>query len=93
MANVVHQALAKRYGFTEKKLPYYKCKPEQELSNDKAKLLRDIPIITNRSVKANRLDLILFDKKAETAIIFDIPIPWRPPNKLSPSVNASLQQF
>jgi len=56
-------------------LPCYKSKPEQVLSNDKAKLLWDTPIITDRSVEANRPDLVLFDKKAETAIIVDIAIP------------------
>jgi hypothetical protein len=75
VAKVVHQALAKRYGLTETELPYYKCKPEQVLSNDKAKLLWNTPIITDWSVEANRPDLVLFDKKAETAIIVDIAIP------------------
>jgi hypothetical protein len=75
VAKVVHQALAKRYGLTETEMPYYKCKPEQVLSNDKAELLWDTPIVTDRSVEDNRPDLILFDKKAETAIIVDIAIP------------------
>jgi hypothetical protein len=75
VAKVVHQALAKRYGLTETKLPHYKCKPEQVLSNDKAKLLWDTPIITDRSVETNRPELVDFDKKAETAIIVDIAIP------------------
>jgi hypothetical protein len=39
VAKVVHQALVKRYGLTETELPYYKCKPGQVLSNDKAKFL------------------------------------------------------
>jgi hypothetical protein len=51
------------------------AKPEQVLSNDKAKLLWITPIIPDRSVEANRSDLVLFDKKAETAIIVDIAIP------------------
>jgi hypothetical protein len=75
VAKVVHQALAKRYGLTETELPYYKCKPEQVLSNNKAKLLWDTPIITDRSVEVNRPDVVLFDKKSETAIIVDIAIP------------------
>jgi hypothetical protein len=73
VAKVVHQALAKRYRLTE--MPYYKCKPEQVLRNDRAKLLWDTPIITYRPVEANRPDLVLFDKKAKTAIIVDIAIP------------------
>jgi hypothetical protein len=44
VAKVVHHALAKRYGLTEKELPYNKCKPEQVVSNYKAKLLWDTPI-------------------------------------------------
>jgi hypothetical protein len=36
VAKVVHQAQTKRFGLTEMELPYYKCKPEQVLSNDKA---------------------------------------------------------
>jgi hypothetical protein len=74
VAKVVHQARAKRYRLTETELPYYKCKPEQLLSNEKAKHFWDSPIIKDRSVKANRTDSVLFDKKAETAIIVDIPI-------------------
>jgi hypothetical protein len=49
-----------RYGLTEKELPYYKCKPEQIPSNDRAKLLWDTQIIPGRSVEANRPDLVLF---------------------------------
>jgi hypothetical protein len=45
------------------------------MSNEKAKHLWDTLIITDRSVKANGPDLVLFDKKAETAIIVDIAIP------------------
>jgi hypothetical protein len=75
VAKVVHQALAKRYGLIETELPYNKCKPEQVLSNDRAKLLWNISIITDMSVEANRPDLVLLYKKAETAIIVDITIP------------------
>jgi hypothetical protein len=75
VTKVVHQALAKRYGLTETELPYYKYNLEQELSNGKAKLLGDTPIITYSSVEAYRPDLVLFDKKAETALIADKAIP------------------
>jgi hypothetical protein len=74
VAKVVSQALAKRYELTETELTYYKCKPEQVLSNDKAKFLWDTAIITDRSVEVNRPDLVLFDKMAET-IIVDIAKP------------------
>jgi hypothetical protein len=75
VAKVVTQAFAKRYGLIETELKYFKCKPEQVLSNERAKLLWDTPIITDRSVEANRPDLVLFDKKEETDIIVDIAIP------------------
>jgi hypothetical protein len=75
VTKVVHHELVKQYELTDNELSYYKCKPEQVLSNDKAKLLWDTPIVTDRSVEANRPDLVLFDKKAKTAVIDDIAIP------------------
>jgi hypothetical protein len=75
VAKVVHQALAKEHGLVDEEIPYYKCRPEQVLRNQNAKLLWDSVIVTDRAVEANRPDLVLFDKKAQTATIIDIAIP------------------
>jgi hypothetical protein len=75
VAKVVHQALAKEYELIDTEMPHYKCKPEQVLSNNRAKLLWDTPFVTDRAVESNRPDLVLFDKQAKTATIIDIAVP------------------
>jgi hypothetical protein len=75
VAKVIHQALAKRYGLVEAEVPYYNCKPDQVLHNQVAKLLWDTAMVTDRSVEANRPDIVLFDRWERKAMIIDVAVP------------------
>jgi hypothetical protein len=73
VAKGVLEALARKYELIDTEMLLYKCKPEQVLSNNRAKLLWDTPFITDRAVEAN---LVLFDKQAKTATIIDKAVPY-----------------
>jgi Reverse transcriptase (RNA-dependent DNA polymerase) len=74
-AKVVHQALARRSGFVEREVPYFRARPETVLENDRYKLLWDMPITTDRAVEANRPDMVWVDRVAKKGFIIDMAAP------------------
>ncbi|KAL1459127.1 hypothetical protein WDU94_011134 [Cyamophila willieti] len=73
VAKVVHQNLAIEHKLTTNTTTFYKYSPDQVMEN--IILYWDQPILTDRSITCNRPDLILVDKKKQSAIIIDIAVP------------------
>ncbi|KAA5654928.1 hypothetical protein F3G58_31985 [Pseudomonas aeruginosa] len=75
-ARILHQELALKYGLIEQRLPYYKYQPDAVLENDRAKLYWDRPIITDRTILANKPDIVLMDRTESRVFLVDITIPY-----------------
>lgn len=75
VAKIIHQALARESDLIKENMPYYKYLPEQVLSNERAKILWDTAIVTDRPVEANKPDIVVFDKTTRRAIIIDVAVP------------------
>lgn len=75
VAQIVHQMLAKKHKLISEIVPYYKYEPLSVLENNTAKLYWDRSIITDRTIRANKPDIVLFDKTANVINLFDIAIP------------------
>ncbi|XP_044766273.1 uncharacterized protein LOC123322393 [Coccinella septempunctata] len=75
MAKVYHQAIAKKYGLLNKTVRPFEYRPSSILENESYKLYWDTFITTDRSVKHNRPDILLHDKKGKTVVIIDVAIP------------------
>ncbi|CAB3220135.1 unnamed protein product [Arctia plantaginis] len=56
-------------------LPYYKYVPDPVLENGRATLYWDRPIITDRTIVANKPDIVVIDRLERRAMIVDITIP------------------
>ncbi|CAH2059309.1 unnamed protein product, partial [Iphiclides podalirius] len=76
VARILHQELALKYGLVERKLPYYKYSPEAVLENDRARLYWDRSIITDRTIVANKPDIVLMDRAQSRVFLVDITIPY-----------------
>ncbi|CAH2074940.1 unnamed protein product, partial [Iphiclides podalirius] len=76
VARIIHQELALKYGLVERKLPYYKYSPEAVLENDRARLYWDRPIITDRTIVANKPDIVVMDRAQSRVFLVDITIPY-----------------
>lgn len=59
----------------EQRLPYYKYEPPPVLENGRYKLYWDRPMITDRTIRANRPDIVLFDKVEKKITLLDIAVP------------------
>lgn len=75
-ARILHQELALKYGLIVQRLPYYKYVPEAVLENDRAKLYWDRSIITDRTILANKPDIVLMDRAESRVFLVDITIPY-----------------
>ncbi|CAK1586333.1 unnamed protein product [Parnassius mnemosyne] len=76
VARILHQELALKYGLVDRKLPYYKYMPEAVLENDRARLYWDRAIITDRTILANKPDIVLMDRAQSRIFLVDITIPY-----------------
>ncbi|CAG4944763.1 unnamed protein product [Parnassius apollo] len=76
VARILHQELALKYGLVDRKLPYYKYLPEAVLENDRARLYWDRAIITDRTILANKPDIVLMDRAQSRIFLVDITIPY-----------------
>ncbi|CAG4958012.1 unnamed protein product [Parnassius apollo] len=76
VARILHQELALKYGLVDRKLPYYKYLPEAVLENDRARLYWDRAIITDRTILANKPDIVLMDRVQSRIFLVDITIPY-----------------
>ena len=58
---------------TEKR--WYKHTPEKVSENDRATILWDMPIHTDREIKANRPDIVVKAHEVKTCLLIDISVP------------------
>ncbi|XP_063897007.1 uncharacterized protein LOC135118563 [Helicoverpa armigera] len=75
VASIVHQHLAHKLKFIERKTAYYKYKPSTTFENNSHRLYWDRTIITDKTIHFNRPDITLFDKNNKNAYLIDIAIP------------------
>lgn len=74
-ARILHQELALKYGLVGVRVPYYKYLPEPVLENDRARLYWDRSIITDRTIPANKPDIVLMDRSQSRVFLVDVTIP------------------
>ena len=74
-ATYVHWKICKEYNIrvSEK---WYKHQPNTVTENDEIVILWDMPIQTDREIKANRPDIIVKNKYKKECILIDIAIPY-----------------
>lgn len=75
VARIIHQQLALKYSLVSTEVPYYRYMPEAVLQNDHATLYWDRSIITDRTIVANKPDIVLIDRSTRKAILVDIAVP------------------
>ena len=75
VARIIHQQLALKYNFVESEVPYYKYAPDPVLDNGHITLYWDRPITTDRTVVANRPDIVVIDRLERRTMIVDLTIP------------------
>ena len=59
LPKVIHQELALRHGLINIRVPYYEYTPESVLENNGCRLCGDRPVLTDRTILANRPDIVL----------------------------------
>nr|CAI5864221.1 unnamed protein product [Callosobruchus analis] len=74
-AKVVHQGLAITNKLTENRDPYYNYTPTSVLENDQYKLYWDVEIHTDKTIPANRPDIVFQSKADKITYLIDIAIP------------------
>jgi len=75
VARVVHQALAKYHGLIQEEERYYRCRPTGVMRDEKVRLLWDMPVVTDRTVEANRPDILLINHQMKQAQVIDVAVP------------------
>ncbi|VEN51470.1 unnamed protein product [Callosobruchus maculatus] len=74
-AKVIHQALATTNKLIENTDPYYNYTPTSVLENDQYKLYWDVEIHTDKTIPANRPDIVFQSKADKITYLIDIAIP------------------
>ena len=75
VAGLIHQELALRYILLQERTPYYKYTPACVLQNEVVTLYWDRTVLTDKTVRHNRPDLIVVDRKNTVAKFVDVAIP------------------
>ena len=70
----MHWAICKEFGI-EVKEQWYEHEPKTVTWNDSVTILWDMPIHTDRTIAANRPDIVLKNKKDKTCLLIDMTIP------------------
>ena len=70
----MHWTICKEFGIEEKKR-WYEHEPKTVTENDSVTILWDMPIHTERTIAANRPDIVLKNKKDKTCLLIDMTIP------------------
>ncbi|CAH2094526.1 unnamed protein product [Euphydryas editha] len=75
VAKILHQELALMYCFLEQRMPYYQYTPVPVLERDGVRLYWDLPIATDRTILANKPDIVVMDRAQSRVFLVDITIP------------------
>ena len=69
----MHWKICKEFGI-EVKERWYEHEPKTVTENDSVTILWDMPIHTDRTIAANRLDIVLKNKKDKTCLLIDMTV-------------------
>ena len=73
IAGMVHRNICKEY---QLETPASRWEvPQRVVENNRAKILWDFPIQTDKHVIANRPDIVIVDKEKKTATVIDVAVP------------------
>jgi hypothetical protein len=74
VAGYINWTLCKCTGFqvTDK---YYENRPESVINVSGIAIMWEVPAVTDRTILANRPDIVLHDKEEKTCLLTDITIP------------------
>ncbi|KAJ8736966.1 hypothetical protein PYW07_000237 [Mythimna separata] len=75
VARIIHQQLALTYNLVESEVPYYRYVPDPVLDNGNITLYWDRSIITDRTIVANKPDIVVIDRLERRTMIVDIAVP------------------
>lgn len=75
MGKVLHQAIAQSRGLVGSNMPYYKYSPQPILEDTETKIYWNTAIITDKTVKNNKPDLVFVEKKLKVCYILDFSVP------------------
>jgi hypothetical protein len=75
IAKIIHQEIAFKLEIIKEKVPYYNYTPKPVIENEKFTLYWDRPIITDRTIKNNKPDIVIIDKTCRIATLVDIACP------------------
>ena len=70
----MHWKICKEFGI-EVKERWYEHEPKTVTENDSVTILWDMPIHTDRTIAANRPDIVLKNKKDKTCLLIDMTTP------------------
>jgi len=73
-AAYLHWTICKHYNIKVQD-KHYEHEPATVTENQTATILLDMPIQTDKEIKANRPDIVVKDKKERTCLLFDMFIP------------------
>ena len=75
IGKIIHMNLINTLGLANITNPYYKYTPQTVIENKDFKIYWDNPILTDKTIVANRPDIVLIDKTNKKTFILDIAIP------------------
>ena len=75
VAAQLHLDICRHHGIKVEAECWYQHKPEQVMENEKATILWDSPIITDRHVSCTKPDIVIQEKKSDRCQITDVAIP------------------
>ena len=74
VASYMHWKICQHYGLPTSK-EWYKHEPKPVTENDLVTVLWDFAIQTDKTIIANRPDIVIRDKKKKTCILIDVSVP------------------
>ena len=75
VGKIIHIALTEKHKLSHTSQPYYTYTPQSVIENTTHKIYWDNPILTDKTIVANRPDITLIDKINKTTYIIDIAVP------------------
>jgi len=74
VASYVHWTMCKNLGI-QVSSKYYEHQPMKVINENNCIIMWDVPIITDRTIQANRPDIVLHNKNEKTCMLIDIAVP------------------
>ena len=73
VAGIVYRNICTQYGLEVPKSQW--AKPQKVVENNRAKVLWDFSIQTDKQLLANQPDIVVVDKERKRAVVIDVAIP------------------